>query len=622
MQGAKQHQSSTGHHSHPVVLGVKGYHAAKLHRNNNKMQSNQNLELHSSHFALHQQDIEEINENDHLRMIPTPSSESSNYHLKSVGSTPEPCLTGFFAHPCFDITLDKKDGSLGFTIHKKEDGFLYVKEVIKEPAILEPLMTPGDRILLVNGVNVSSLTHEGAILYLRGLPNRVTLKIQPVFPDDVMEDILDGDMSSEGYASLRKQSAGRKQLRPEALMMIKEKSGMNSLSRLRLRNKDKSSSRLTQQQSHVGCDDQDNQDCDSHNNNDSLVIKTPTFSSNKGSNDQHDNHNLSSHDMEKPAGVEEMTVESQDITAPRGTCLISSPSVLRIDSTNPFYSPPPPPPRTSRLSKNDVASPSSLLFSNRVEDNDQHNLHDSSSNNECIVKKSISQSSLTTSTTTESLTTVIPCSPLSDDDTSSLGNEKPTKLLVKSQSSDGFKSVVHVSSPSHVVVTLVDDNLTGKVKTTTRRSSQNRTMDTQEDSIVVSSKLSKWKGGNLSDQHYLQGIRDEQDSGFGDTITPKDTLEKPLRNFLEVTLEKGWTSRLGIQLMDDPTRTPPDYCVVKSIIDHTVASQDGRIKPGFKMMTVNGQSLEGKPAKEVIEFLRRVKGKVHMKFLIPSTTLS
>jgi hypothetical protein len=613
-------------------------------------------------------------DNHHLGVMSNPFLDMSiQESSRSVGSTPELPTTGFFCHPCFDVTLDKKDGSLGFTIHKKEDGFLYVKEVIREPAILEPLMTPGDRILLVNGVNVSCLTHEGAILYLRSLPNRVTLKIQPVFPDDVIDDILEADMSSEGYASLRKQSArGRKQLRPEALMMIKEKSGMNSLSRLRLRNKEKSSARMTQlhqidddssryeNNEEVGCRDKSLvnktlqvDDYDSQNNNSKLcVINTSTMLTVNESNNQHDDihhssNNYSSHDMslgeESPAGSEEVIVESNEIsgrnnfntdtmTSTTTTCSVSSP-VVRLQSkimtspstreTNLFSSsrtegsssPPSPPPRKSVLSKQNRDP--SLLFSNdQIEDNDHHNLNHSISN-----KSNNSRSSSTTES--PSLPTVIPCYPLNDDDSSSsLGiNNQVNKKLVKSESSDGFKSVVHVSSPSHVIVNFSEVNDPGKVKNAAaRRSSTNAMMDTREDSIVVSAKLSKWRGGNLTDHHYLQGIRDEQDSGFGDTVTFKDTFEKPLaRKTIEVTLEKGWTSRLGIQLMDDLTKTPPDCCVVKSVIDHTVASQDGRIRPGFKMTTVNGQSLEGKSAKEVIEFLRRIKGKVHMKFLIPSS---
>ena len=144
----------------------------------------------------------------------------------------------------FDVTLTKKDGSLGFTILKKEDGGLFVKEIIKEPAINEPLITPGDKILLVNGIDVSSLSHSGAISFLRGLPNTVTLRLEPALPfEDITKDVVIIG-SIDGRRPDHAQRKGVKQLRHEARMMIKEKS-TDSLSRLKQR-KEKSRGRLTQ----------------------------------------------------------------------------------------------------------------------------------------------------------------------------------------------------------------------------------------------------------------------------------------------------------------------------------------------------------------------------------------
>lgn len=171
----------------------------------------------------------------------------------------------------------------------------------------------------------------------------------------------------------------------------------------------------------------------------------------------------------------------------------------------------------------------------------------------------------------------------------------------------------------------------------------------------------------------------EQDSGFGD-CTPKTTLEKPLRlsvlkhqgydvpdatdatdgqqqlqnqnevvvvasamtrlspaatpvipvspshvplvienkdpEFMEITFEKGWASRLGIQLVDDISGKEPKACIVKQIVPNTIASQDGRVKVGYKILKVNDFDLINKEAKYVIDLLRKMKGKICMKFLI------
>lgn len=89
----------------------------------------------------------------------------------------------------FEVVLKKKDGTLGFTICKKDDGMFYIKSVINEPAINEPAISPGDKILRVNGIDVSSLSHTSAISFLRSLPDIVTLKLEPVIPEDVSLDM-------------------------------------------------------------------------------------------------------------------------------------------------------------------------------------------------------------------------------------------------------------------------------------------------------------------------------------------------------------------------------------------------------------------------------------------------
>jgi len=181
-----------------------------------------------------------------------------------VMSTPSPILDSFdessllkghdqqqhINPPQFDVTLKKKDGSLGFTIVKKDDG-IYVKDIIKDPALTDGNVRPGDKILRVNGIDVSSLSHSGAISFLRGLPDVVNLKIQPHISTDDSHDMSSyHGMTSDGFSSLSK-----KQLRHEARMMIKDKGNNNfdSLSRLKMR-KDKSKTRVNSDE--VECSNQ------------------------------------------------------------------------------------------------------------------------------------------------------------------------------------------------------------------------------------------------------------------------------------------------------------------------------------------------------------------------------
>nr|XP_042895461.1 tyrosine-protein phosphatase non-receptor type 13 [Parasteatoda tepidariorum] len=83
----------------------------------------------------------------------------------------------------FEVTLIKRGGSLGFSISKKDslpdlpDEGIFVKALIREPAISDGRIQPGDKIIQVNGVTVSTMTHAEAIEFIRQAPNSVTLKL-------------------------------------------------------------------------------------------------------------------------------------------------------------------------------------------------------------------------------------------------------------------------------------------------------------------------------------------------------------------------------------------------------------------------------------------------------------
>ncbi|GFS83109.1 tyrosine-protein phosphatase non-receptor type 13 [Nephila pilipes] len=86
----------------------------------------------------------------------------------------------------FEVTLMKRGGSLGFTISKvdglsSEEG-IYVKALVRDPAVSDGRIQPGDRILKVNGTSVSSMSHAEAIEFMRNTPNSVTLTLSRIEP--------------------------------------------------------------------------------------------------------------------------------------------------------------------------------------------------------------------------------------------------------------------------------------------------------------------------------------------------------------------------------------------------------------------------------------------------------
>lgn len=79
----------------------------------------------------------------------------------------------------FEIVMEKMNGSLGFTLRKEDQSVLghYVRALVREPALSDPRIRPGDKIVAVNDVDMSSLSHEEAVAYLRQCGSLVRLRL-------------------------------------------------------------------------------------------------------------------------------------------------------------------------------------------------------------------------------------------------------------------------------------------------------------------------------------------------------------------------------------------------------------------------------------------------------------
>ncbi|XP_073991444.1 tyrosine-protein phosphatase non-receptor type 13-like isoform X2 [Rhodnius prolixus] len=79
----------------------------------------------------------------------------------------------------FEILMEKVNGSLGFTLRKEDQSVLghYVRALVREPALSDPRIRPGDKIVAVNDVEMSSLSHEEAVAFLRQCGDLVRLRL-------------------------------------------------------------------------------------------------------------------------------------------------------------------------------------------------------------------------------------------------------------------------------------------------------------------------------------------------------------------------------------------------------------------------------------------------------------
>ncbi|NWW50828.1 PTN13 phosphatase, partial [Pedionomus torquatus] len=75
------------------------------------------------------------------------------------------------------VTMTKSEkGSLGFTVTKGNDNVgCYIHDIVQDPAKSDGRLRPGDRLIKVNDVDVTNMSHTEAVNFLRAAPKTVKL---------------------------------------------------------------------------------------------------------------------------------------------------------------------------------------------------------------------------------------------------------------------------------------------------------------------------------------------------------------------------------------------------------------------------------------------------------------
>ncbi|XP_071972670.1 tyrosine-protein phosphatase non-receptor type 13 isoform X3 [Engystomops pustulosus] len=96
------------------------------------------------------------------------------------------------------VTLTKSEkGSLGFTVTKANDCVgCFIHDIVQDPAKSDGRLQPGDRLIKVNDVDVSNMSHTEAVNLLRAAPKTVRLVLgrvleipKPQVPSHLLPDI-------------------------------------------------------------------------------------------------------------------------------------------------------------------------------------------------------------------------------------------------------------------------------------------------------------------------------------------------------------------------------------------------------------------------------------------------
>uniref|UniRef100_A0A8C0BK48 Tyrosine-protein phosphatase non-receptor type 13 n=1 Tax=Buteo japonicus TaxID=224669 RepID=A0A8C0BK48_9AVES len=75
------------------------------------------------------------------------------------------------------VTMTKSEkGSLGFTVTKGNDNMgCYIHDIVQDPAKSDGRLRPGDRLIKVNDIDVTNMSHTDAVNFLRAAPKTVRL---------------------------------------------------------------------------------------------------------------------------------------------------------------------------------------------------------------------------------------------------------------------------------------------------------------------------------------------------------------------------------------------------------------------------------------------------------------
>lgn len=129
-----------------------------------------------------------------------------------------------------DVTLTKVGGSLGFSLVKLDNpdgeesgGGHYIKALVKEPALSDGRLQPGDKIILVNGTDISEMNHAEAIRFLRELPDEVTLCLWREVSSCPLSPLSPLSPSSPQPEEATRKKRSKPLLRKEALDMLSDK---------------------------------------------------------------------------------------------------------------------------------------------------------------------------------------------------------------------------------------------------------------------------------------------------------------------------------------------------------------------------------------------------------------
>ncbi|XP_034827126.1 uncharacterized protein [Maniola hyperantus] len=485
----------------------------------------------------------------------------------------------------FDIVMTKVNGSLGFTLRKEDHSALghYVRALVREPALSDGRIQPGDRIVAVNDTPMSNMSHAEAVAFLRSCGSEVRLRLyrdHAATPLSPMSPKEEGPTDSDGPINRPKPP-----LRAEAVSMLCDLAarrltpdagdGSRSpcLSPRKHRKLTKDNNHYEQPNDLPSCnvtlESQHSKRTETFKR--SQTIECSSEISGKERSASIDRRST----MERSASVGAMepqaTVEFSNAKCPECPVFEEAKRQRAVIIVSPTAPP------TCRKQKLSLTVP-------------PHGYELNNLDNDTLDAPNVYQEDINLQRFSE------PAFPVDSDE--------PVSMPAELSSDERFKH----SNPTYQSAVL---------HTTTNDSASDGHKDDGNG-------LKKWKGVALSPDNERKAKPFPEvapkpakiDTAQKENIKPEPPVEAPSTEPTIVTVElnRGWNSRLGFSVQSHPDS---GQSYISAVYSDSVAARDGRLRRGDVILQVNDENVTSMKTPEVIDLLRLLRGSICITVLRP-----
>ncbi|XP_076389801.1 uncharacterized protein LOC100877819 isoform X2 [Megachile rotundata] len=464
--------------------------------------------------------------------------------------------------PCgeFDIEMTKVDGSLGFTLRKADSSALghYVRALVREPALSDGRIRPGDKIVAVDGAPLSPMSHEEAVQLLRQCGPTVKLRLYR----DLAQTPVSALSPTEPDHPLR---PPRTSLRQEAVDMLCD---------LAVRKLSPGTS------SGSSCKQSPGASCNSPRRLRRLATRTPNTD-----NDQET--------LEKHSSVQTTSTASQAETSDSDQCSIRT-QITNSQPNTPGTDIIDPPPLYDVCDSSDSSkAPARPSFLDLSAPQGKPHFQFCSQDSDVeypgggpIIGEDEGNNGTETDYERRTINALS-----SDEHDNDLPSEPASMPPVLSSTSSSSTTAFSYKNPAYQSANPACS--AGKILGT--------------DDPGGSKGLLKWKGVMFAPDDGIDKAKNKDEKVGKDTTDsaiPNTDLEQGTEVFM-VELTRGWNSRLGFSLQPEGNHT-----VISVVHPDSVAAKDGRLKQGDVLMMVNDESVEHMSTADIIDLLRKIRGSI------------